>query len=455
MLRKKFGIALIVLMAALSVLPVSAQEPVIIRWLVGLGTGVNPPQVPPQEQIVADFNASRSDIQIEVQFVETGASIDTLSTLIASGNAPDIVGPVGVQGSQAFADAYLDLTPLIESSGFDLSQYNPEAVDFYRVEGEGLLGLPYAVYPSFIGYNADLFDEAGLNYPPDAFGAPYVMPDGTEVEWNFDTLAEIGRMLTVDANGYAANEPEFDPTAIVQYGYSPQFASAQGIGTLFGAGTVVAEDGSAQIPDSWREAFAWVHDGIFGEQPFIPSEPVTATDEWGTGNPFSTGKIAMMNMHVWYITCCLGEVVKNWDTGAMPTYNGTITAKLHADNFRILETTEHPEEAFEVLQYLTIERGAELLQVYGGMPALAADQPAFFDVFTEAYPNINQELITDALSYVDVPSHEGNMPNFAESNARLDQFSSLFRSTPDLDLDEALATLQSDLQAIFDRAAES
>ncbi|MDZ4770041.1 MAG: extracellular solute-binding protein [Chloroflexota bacterium] len=446
----------VALFVALSVLPTSAQEPVIIRWFVGLGTGINPDQIPPQEQIVADFNASRSDIQIEVQFVETGAAIDTLSTLIASGSAPDLIGPVGVEGSNAFADAWLDLQPLVDSSGFDLAQFDSQTVDFYRIPGQGLVGLPFGVFPSFIGYNKAIFDEAGLNYPPVEFGAPYVMPDGTEVEWNMDTLAEVARMLTVDANGYAANEPEFDAASIEQYGFSTQFNSGRGMGTLFSAGNILAEDGTAQIPDAWRTAWAFYHDGIFGEQPFMPSEIVVSTDEWGNGNSFQTGKIGMFNMHLWYIPCCLGTIVENWGIAAVPSYEGNTTAKLHADNFRIMGTTAHPEETFEVLLYLTTERGGELLQIYGGMPAREADQAAFFETFTANYPDdITWDVVTSALSYADVPSHEGNLPNFPESNARIAQFKSLLESTSDLDLDAEIETLRADLQAIFDRAAAS
>ncbi len=55
-----------------------------------------------------------------------------------------------------------------------------------------------------------MFDEAGLNYPPATYGEPYVMPDGTEVEWSFETLTELAKFLTVDANGADATMDEFD-----------------------------------------------------------------------------------------------------------------------------------------------------------------------------------------------------------------------------------------------------
>jgi multiple sugar transport system substrate-binding protein len=63
-------------------------------------------------------------------------------------------------------------------------------VDFYLVQEEGQLGIPFGIFPSFMIYNFDLFDEAGLNYPPAQYGESYVWPDGTEAEWNMDTLRE-------------------------------------------------------------------------------------------------------------------------------------------------------------------------------------------------------------------------------------------------------------------------
>ncbi len=74
------------------------------------------------------------------------AAKDTLSTQIASGNGPDVVGPVGVGGSNAYFGQWLDMTPQIESSGYDTTQFNEALVEFYQTE-EGQVGLPFAVFP--------------------------------------------------------------------------------------------------------------------------------------------------------------------------------------------------------------------------------------------------------------------------------------------------------------------
>ncbi|MFQ3673097.1 MAG: ABC transporter substrate-binding protein [Aggregatilineales bacterium] len=203
MLRKphllvKFLVAALVIGA---VLPATAQQRVTITWFVGLGTGSNSEQIAIQERVVREFNESQNEIELVLNIAASNETArDTLSTLIAAGNAPDIVGPVGVAGSNAFADQWLDLTPLIESTGFDLGVFDPALVELYRRPDGGLDGLPFAVYPVVTYYNPDLFDEAGLEYPPSEFGAPYIL-DGEEVPWDYNTVAEIAKILTVDRNG--------------------------------------------------------------------------------------------------------------------------------------------------------------------------------------------------------------------------------------------------------------
>ena len=101
-------------------------------------------------------------------------------------------------GSNAFAGAYLDLAPYIKKTNYDLSQFDGEAVDFYNVAGQGQIGLPFGAYPSFIYYNRALFDEAGLAYPPHKVGEKYKMPDGTEKDWDIDTMSQVAMLLTLD-----------------------------------------------------------------------------------------------------------------------------------------------------------------------------------------------------------------------------------------------------------------
>lgn len=134
----------------LGAFPVTAQDRVVITWFVGLGTGTQPEQQTVQDQVAADFNASQSEIELQINYAANNqVAPDTLSTLIAGGNPPDIVGPVGVTGRNQFAGQWLDLQPLVDASGYDLTQFADALIESYR-EGDTLIGIPFAVYPGLI-----------------------------------------------------------------------------------------------------------------------------------------------------------------------------------------------------------------------------------------------------------------------------------------------------------------
>jgi len=417
-------------------------EKVQIRWFVGLGTGGNPEQVEAQEAVVKEFNSSQDEIELVLEIVDNEVAYDTLSTQIASGSAPDIIGPVGIRGANAFNGRWLDLEPLVQTSGYDLGQFEAAQVDFWRTD-EGLVGLPFGVFPALIFYNKPLFDEAGLPYPPQEFGADY---DGKP--WNIETLTEIAKVLTVDTNGNDATSPDFDPENIVQFGLEEQWSEPQRFATMFGAGSIVDEAGNAQIPERWQEGFKWYYDAVWNQH-FIPNEEYRGSELLASGNPFDSGNVAMSHTHLWY-TCCVTGAGEDWDIAVVPSYNGTSTAALHADVFRILNTTEHPEEAFEVLTYLIGDGAPQLLEAYGAMPARKDLQDSFFAALDEKYPQgVNWQVAIDSLAYPDVPSHEQDMPNFLKAQDRFGAFWSLLNSTPDLDVGAEIENLQNDMQTIF------
>jgi multiple sugar transport system substrate-binding protein len=323
-------------------------------------------------------------------------------------------------------------------------------VEFYNVPGQGQIGLPYAIYPSFIYYNKDLFDEAGLPYPPQQYGELY---DGKE--WTIETMSELAMLLTVDEDGNDATMAEFDPNRVAQFGFHPQWINNdRSVATLFGPGAVNDADGNAQIPDNWRAAWKWYHDAMFSQH-FAPNDNYTNSDAFGNSNVFNSGKLAMAWSHIWY-TCCT-EQVANWDIAVMPSYNGVVTSKLHADTFSIMAGTKNPDAAFTVLQYLL--QSPELVEAYGAMPAVVADQEAYFAGLDERLAETNEtkvnwQVAIDSLAYPDDPSHEADMPNFLKAQNILQAFSTTLRTTPDLDLDATLTQLQADLQGAFDEVSD-
>ena len=87
----------------------------IIRWFVGLGAGGQPQQIQVQKDFVTAFNndpANKDKAYISLEILDNNVAANILKTQIAAGNAPDIIGPVGVEGLNLFIDQVADLQPL-------------------------------------------------------------------------------------------------------------------------------------------------------------------------------------------------------------------------------------------------------------------------------------------------------------------------------------------------------
>ncbi|MBN1409268.1 MAG: extracellular solute-binding protein [Spirochaetales bacterium] len=458
-MKKKYTIFCCLLILLIGLLIVACDEAggrPKIRWYVGLGAGSNEETLEPQKAVVAKFNENpdrKSHLILEI--VTNAQAYDTLATQMAAGNAPDIVGPVGIRGRDSFKGSWLDLDPLVAKAGYDLSDFDPALVDFYRVIEEGLLGLPFAVYPSYIFGNKDLFDNAKLNYPPQKYGDKYIMPDGSAVDWTWDTVKKIGMLLTIDKNGNNATSPNFDGENVVQWGFHFQWTDARGIGTEFGAGSLVDNNWQVQIPPQWVEGWKWHQNGMWVSK-FMPNGPQVNSDLLAKGNTFDSNNIAMVHCHLWYAACCVGNVKGQWDNYCVPSYKGVTTAKLHADTFEIMKASKNPEAAFEVMAYLIGPAAPDLLKIYGGMPARKSLQATYFDEFGKGKQfegkTLNWQVVVDSMQYADNPNHESWMPSFQETTARYNDFYNLIMDKPDTNIDEQVALMKDDLQKIFDAA---
>ena len=135
----------------------ASGDRVQVRWFVGLGAGSDEGTFEPQNAFVDKFNASQNEIELVIEIVDADSAADTLATQIAAGNAPDLVGPVGIKGRDGFKGAWLDLQPYIDANNYDVSDFDPAMVKFDQVKEEGQLCIPFGIFPSFVSYNQDLF----------------------------------------------------------------------------------------------------------------------------------------------------------------------------------------------------------------------------------------------------------------------------------------------------------
>lgn len=412
----------------------SAPAPKIpIRWMVSTG--------PVMEPVVAGFNASQDRIEL---------------SLADPDGAADMVGPVGWNAVNTFHGQFLDMTPAIEATSLDTSIFPEDLLEMFRTE-EGLMGLPYAISPAVMFYVPALFDQAGLSYPPAEYGGPYLMPDGTEKPWDWNTLAEIARLLTIDANGKNATGEGFDRNKIVQFGYSPQWQHVAHMAGFWGAGAADYYDPAsleAHVPEPARQAWQWYYEGMWGEQPFIPANTAATWPLFSSGDFLSSGKVAMVVGRSW-ATCCLTGFTaggNEFQLAALPANpnDGQVHGCMDMDAFRIFKDTPHPNEALEVIVYMITV--ARLAPVTHALPAIEGQRAANLEVRSEQYPFVTSwQPLLDGIAYPDIPPVDGYMPNFVDAWLRLDTFGDLMTSTEGLDLEVEIASLESDLTAIFQK----
>ena len=428
----------------------------IVRWFIGLGSGGQPQQVAAEQKAATDFNAAQKEIFLSVEIYDNKVASSILKTQIAAGTAPDIIGPVGVEGLNLFRDQLLDLSSLVASQNYDTSKVDPALNDFFKMgEGNALIGLPFATYPSYLYFNKDLFDEAKLPYPPTKVGEKYQGKD-----WDMAALREVAMKLTVDKDGADATNPAFDPNNVVQWGFDMQWTNNSPLAetSLFGASSFVSADGkTAQVPEPVSVGEKWFNDGVWKDH-FIPSASQINSDLLDKGNEFESGNLAMNESHSWF-TCCIYPAapakpkIKQFGFAIAPSYNGTITAKLHADTFSLLKTTKVPDAAFKAMTALV--GSGELLTLYGAFPANPAQQDAFFKATEANFPGVKLDWSVPQamLAYPDIPNHQSWVPNYAKAKSAWQAFQNKYRSTAGTDIDAELATLKTTLQGIFDETA--
>ena len=215
-----------------------SSDPVTLTF-VGWG---GPDEQAVFRQLVETFNQNNPDIVIE--YTPTPDDYVTkLNTMITGGTPPDIAYiPDGNFSAFAPRGALVNLQPFIDAStvidpenvwatALGRYRYDPETKTF----GTGdIYALPKDIGPTVLYINKDLF--AAANVP---------LPD-PNVPLTWDEIVEIGRQITVDANGRHPGEEGFDINTVEVFGVGDIWFENAAYGN---GGQIVSEDGRTFVAD--------------------------------------------------------------------------------------------------------------------------------------------------------------------------------------------------------------
>lgn len=418
-----------------------------VMIFVGFGTGTDPDQVAAQDELAARFNESHDDIEVEFLIVPVEEARERFLAMVSGGNAPQLVGPHGISTIANFKELWEDVTPYIEAENYDMSDFYGPATTLNKYPDLNA-GLPLGLYPSFIFYNKDAFDAAGLSYPPS---------DYSDTSWDIDTLRDMALQLTVDENGNTpAMGDAFDPGAIKQWGYADTWTDFRGQLTMFGApdvGRPTTEDYKTAVvnSDEWLYGAQWIHDGVFKDH-FIPDAAGQGAIDAETGDPFGGGHVAIWNSHTWYMSEGLNDLPFEYDVAPLFfNQNGERISRIHADLFTMPKNAENKDAAWEVMKWLVApEQIVDVCKVYGCLPARQSSQEDYLAYLQERYPGINYDVIFDAIDYLDDPNHESWVPEWGKVNDALNNTQSIIYTDAEADIPAIMETANQDVQGILD-----
>lgn len=198
------------------------------------------------DELVQQWNAENPNIQVTLTRQQWSPLFDAFVVASASNEAPDILAMHPQELAQFIVrDLLTPLDDLIAGSEILTSDNYLESAWQPNVYDGQLYAIPLDLHMHGLYYNLDLFEEAGIEAPPTT---------GEE-------LIEIGKQLTVDANGNHPDDEGFDPENVVQYAinmHSNHHAFFQwwALYRQLG-GQLISEDGTQCAMDIDKAAQAW------------------------------------------------------------------------------------------------------------------------------------------------------------------------------------------------------
>lgn len=353
------------------------------------------------QEAVDTWNEENPEIQVRFETVPWSDALNQYIREAQTGGGPDVLQLAFVWTRDlASSGLVTQLDPLIEASPPHAGIDDFLGTDLGEYEG-GIYGLPWTVDTFAMAYRPDLFEAAGVSEFPDTW----------------EDLQSVAAEVTADTN---------DDGRTDQYGFCfPGGGDAQsGIWFLinyylWSHGTTIVEqvDGEWQLGvtvDQLADAFAY-YDTFF-EEGSTP-ESLIGVSNWG--DPELTGGLARGDCVIGFFPPQTFRAAQEQSeaplqSAMVPRGPETRISHLGGRALAIGANTEHPEEAWEFIQYLT---STDVFDQYEQYPAQEAplgelDFPEAEQGFVDMLP----QAITFR-EYILAPAEVSSMQNVTNREA--------------------------------------
>lgn len=324
-------------------------------------------------QTLADeFEAANPNIKIDIQV--NGWS-DYWTALEAAGTGGSLPDTFWMHSNNIYYyganDQLLDLTDYIANSDLvDLSNYPQGLDDIYNINGNQY-AIPKDYDTIALWYNKTLFDEAGISYPDET--------------WTWDDLKAAAKKLTKDDGS--------------QYGFCAGLHNQEGYYNFVyqNGGEIITDDKKSGYDEDAtiegiEEYFSYVKEGLSPE----------IYDDQARSEAIQNGLCAMGLFGSWNLSGFASSdfMTENFDCAVLPSSNdGNRSTIFNGLGNAIAATTEHPDEAWKWVEFLSSKEGQEE-QASLGIAISAYNGTA--DKFSKAYPMFNTQCYIDMVDYAQI-----------------------------------------------------
>ena len=349
----------------------------------------DPTETKGYQKLIAAFRREHPEIMVNLTPVaKQDDLLARLTTAFAGGNPPDTFlvnyrnyGQFAGQGALEPVQSYLDASDEIAED-----EFAPTALEAFRFDGEALTCMPQNVSSLEVYFNADLFNEAGVEFP--------------RAGWTWDDFLAAAKALTTDDQYGVGTEPSLIRLAPFVWSAGGELVDDPA------APTTLALDEPAA-----RKALDFFLDLQLEHGVAPPEREELSTD---AESRFLQGKLGMY-LDSRKAVPSLREIDDfTWDVAPLPVAPGGEPATiLHGDAYCMAAASEHKDEAWTFIEFAMSVEGQTILAESGRtVPSRldVADSPAFLEpeeppassaVFIQAIPSIRAVPHTATWSQVE------------------------------------------------------
>lgn len=266
-----------------------------------------------------------------------------LLTALGGGNAPDVFWATNMRDYVARGVVF-DITDRLKQDpvlGKPDYFIQPQEEQRCTVEGKWY-GIGSCWVLPHLYYNADLLEKAGIEPPS---------PDPDKA-WTWEQFLEIARELTIDGNGKHPGESGFDPNNVVQWGVSWDTYYIHRDALVYAnGGQVYTDDHVCHLGEPEAlEALQLLAD-LMNTHRVAPHSAVAQQLGMDAWQMLASGKVALLCDGSWALQD-ISKMNFRFGCGVLPKLKTVATVSL-AHLHMIYRDTQHPDEAWELLKFLS------------------------------------------------------------------------------------------------------